>query len=527
MKNLRWVTMALFLVPVLNAGVPERTLAQDAASAVPVVAGREAEELVINVRHSVTIKSPWPFSHVSVTDPEVANVTPLSPEEALVQGKSIGMTDLFMRSEKGQVWHTRVVVQADVSRLETTMKELFPDGVLKLSQSEGVLLVQGTLARAEQASELHRFFDGVEMKYVDMTRLAGTQQVQLSVRVAEVSRRMIREMGVNWYHTGHDFFMASQIGSSVGGALNPVQIGPAAGVVAARDLPFTFNANVGVSPAVTLFGGFPTADIQYFIQSLAENQYLRLLAEPTLVAASGEDADFLAGGEYPIPVVQGTTAGATSISIEYRPFGVMLRFRPTVMGDGKIRLYVAPEVSEISDIGAVQIQGFNIPSVVTRKAQTTLEMYSGQTFAMAGLINNSTTARASKVALLGDLPILGPLFRSVRYANGETELVVLVTPTLVEPLSLDGSPPLPGMLHVPPNDWELYVDGKLEGGGPPKLSPAEATRLKELGLDKLQGPGGWTTHMTGAAESQSMIEAEPVPVVAVDPVALEEPNTDR
>ncbi|MHC4418436.1 MAG: type II and III secretion system protein family protein, partial [Planctomycetota bacterium] len=257
------------------------------------------------------------------------------------------------------------------------------------------------------------------------------------------------------------------------------------------------------SSAVTLLAGVPRANLEVFLQALAENQYLRLLANPTLVALSGEDASFLAGGEYPIPVVQNSGGGGTSISVEYQEYGIRLNFRPIVLGDGSIRLYMAPEVSELTNVGAVTIEGFSIPALVTRKMHTTLELKSGQTFAMAGLIKNKSEATNSRVPGLGDLPILGPLFRSVRYQTNETELVVLVTASLVEPMSLAKTPPLPGFLHEVPDDWELYLDGRIESQEPAKIHPDDAAWLKQNGLDHLLGPGAWDSYFRAPPSSQA------------------------
>jgi pilus assembly protein CpaC len=258
---------------------------------------------------------------------------------------------------------------------------------------------------------------------------------------------------------------------------------------------------VSVPPSATLFAGFPSSDLQVFVQALAENQYLRILAEPTLTALSGEEATFLAGGEFPIPVVQGGGGVGTnlSITIEYKEFGVRLRFRPTVLGDGTIRLHVGPEVSDLSDQGAVEIQGFRIPSLITRRAETTLELKSGQTFAMAGLLNDRNLARSSRVPALGDVPVLGALFRSVRYEQGETELVVLVTTNLVEPLSVVCPPPVPGVTDSVPNDWEVYMEGRTEGHKLPCISESDAEWLRELGFDELVGPGAWEEYGQPAA----------------------------
>jgi pilus assembly protein CpaC len=164
-----------------------------------------------------------------------------------------------------------------------------------------------------------------------------------------------------------------------------------------------------------------------------------------------------------------------------------------VLGGNRIRLLVAPEVSTLSNIGAVEIQGFSIPSVMTRRSETTLELQSGQTFAMAGLLNQDTNARNSQVPLLGDLPILGSLFRSVSYKTGESELVVLVTASLVEPVSHDTPRPLQAELHVEPNDWDLFLNGAIEGKADASISASEIG-LDSIGFDRLKGPGGWASH---------------------------------
>jgi pilus assembly protein CpaC len=247
----------------------------------------------------------------------------------------------------------------------------------------------------------------------------------------------------------------------------------------------------------TMFLGFPNSDLAFFLEALAENTYLRILANPTLVALSGEEASFLAGGEFPIPVVQGSGAGVggtSSITIEYREYGVRLNFKPVVQGDGMIRLYVAPEVSDLTNVGAVQIEDFTIPALFTRKASTTLELRSGQSFAMAGLIQSDVDAVRSVIPGIGELPVLGPLFRSVRYETSETELVILVTATLVEPLSLTSIPPLPGDLHADPNDWEFYIQGQITGQKPVNITPEDSQWLQELGLDELYGPGAWDSY---------------------------------
>lgn len=450
--------------------------------------------IVLTLGRGRQLETPWPVTGVSVTDPYVADVQVLSPTLVLLSGKSQGVTDVNMWDDNGRTWERMVRVEPDLSAVEDKLNSLLRGCRLSVSQSQDVLVVSGTLQRAHQALQLHKYLDALEYKYVDLTVLPGVQQVQVKVRMAEVSRAGIRALGINAFGSGNDFFGASTIGSSTGGPINPVSIGPADKALAGNGTPFTFNGDVNVSPAVTMFAGFPNTNFVIFLKALAEDQYLRFLAEPTLIALSGEEASFLAGGEFPIPVVQGGLGGAASVTIEYKEFGVALRFKPTVLGDNGIELDIASEVSELTDIGSVEIQGFKVPAVMTRRADTTLQMKSGQTFAMAGLISEKSNAEVSKTPFLGSLPILGTLFRSVRYSRGETELVVMVTVDLVEPISETKLPPLPGTTHLIPDDWELFMEGRIEGQAPARLAPDSAEWLRELGLDDLQGPGAWGTH---------------------------------
>ena len=503
------------------------TLVPAAVAGEPKATGAPEKTLAIYLHQSEVLDTPWPVKRVSVTQPAVADVKILTPRQMLVQGKANGSTDLIIWSEDEQVLRYRVDVTVDMRRLAEQRKALFPTANLDLSESQGNVIVRGALDTADHAAELHRFFEVSGIRYVDLARLAGIQQVMIKVRVAEVSRSALRVLGINAFGTGHGLFAGSTIAPSGGTAINPISIGVPGGTSATASrpfqLPFQFIGDTGVGQSVTLFAGFPTINLEVFLQALAENQYLRVLAEPTLVALSGEEASFLAGGEYPIPVVQGASVGgAASISVEYRQFGVRLKFRPIVLGDGGIQLRVEPEVSQLSSSGAVEIQGFQIPALTTRRAETTLRLQSGQTFAMAGLISHTVSARVSRVPGLGDIPVLGALFRSVRYQNDETELVVLVTASLVEPQSLASMPPLPGEAHVPPNDWELYAEGRIEGKTAGRLSADDAARLKAMGLDRLVGPGAWATYEQEPAPSR----ATPAPPAPATASAAEVPTKD-
>jgi pilus assembly protein CpaC len=448
----------------------------------------------LKVGRSTVIQAPWPVKTISVAEPAVAEVQIAAINQVIVLGVKPGSTDVVLWDDDGQVWQTQVIVEGteeDVMKLQDELNGLFPNSDLRVSKANEILVVKGAFRRSEEVGHLKTYLDGLGGKYLNMTRLEGVQQVQLNVRVAEASRQATRALGVNVLHAGNSFFG----GSVVGGNPNGINIGVPGGTPAAHNLPFVFQNSTTIGSAVTLFAGFPDADLQFFIQALEENQYLKTLAEPSLVALSGENASFLAGGEFPVPIAQSSGgSGSSSITVEFKEFGVRLNFKPDVLGDGSIRLYVAPEVSQLSDIGSVRVADFVIPSLSVRRSETTLEMKDGQTFAMAGLIDEFTRSSSTKVPVLGDLPILGPMFRSVQYINGETELVILVTASLVEPLSTAENRPLPGMLHRPPSDWQLYAEALLESDEPMVLKPLGAKKVQQLGLDRLQGPGAWADH---------------------------------
>lgn len=470
----------------------------------------EVKTLSIVVGRSQHMSLPWPARGASITDPAVADVEVLTPQLLLVTGKGVGTTNVLAWGDSGQTLEARIDVLSDLGRLSSELAAIFPASGIKLSQSQNTVLVSGTFERAEQAATLRKYLEAQKVNFVDLTTLAGVQQVQVQIRMAEVSRTAIRGLGVSGIVSGSDAF-----GGTILNGLNQSGITPLRGPLPPSGaMPFNITDG-GLSPSVTMFGGLTRGDLEMFVRALAENDYLHVLAEPNLVALSGAEANFLAGGEVPIPVVQGGAGGTTgSISVEYKPFGISLKFRPTVVGEGGIRLEVASEVSEVSDSleASVQIGAIRTPSFVTRRAETTLEMKSGQTFAMAGLLSERTTAVSSRVPGLGDLPVLGALFRSVEYKKGETELLVLVTASLVEPVSKTTLPPLPGQTHVDPDDWQLYFLGSLAGkaaasspatpGAPP---PPPPNAMQALGFDRLKGPGAWMSYGQAPARSAAQV----------------------
>ncbi|MBI4558840.1 MAG: pilus assembly protein N-terminal domain-containing protein [Candidatus Hydrogenedentes bacterium] len=481
---------------VLTAPAQAGAALEDVNGVVMAQASKETGEVLeMGIGRSRVIRTPYRVERVSVANPEIADVQILGPNEILVVAMSAGTTDLIIWSEDGKVWQSPVRVAVDVAQVNKDLAKLFPGTTLGVSSSLDVYFVHGELENAQQVEQLRRFLEVSGIKHVDMTHLAGVQQVLIRVRVAEANRTAIRKLAVNALATGSDAFGGLTLGSDSGGAINPFSIGVAKGTLAAPNIPFVFTEDAVVNPTLTLFAGFPDEDLELFIQALVENQYVRILAEPNLVALSGEEANFLSGGEFPIPVVQGTIGGGgTSITIQYKEFGIRLKFRPTVMGEGKIRLHVAPEVSDLSSLGAIEIQGFSIPSILTRRTDTTLELNSGQTFVMAGLIDSATFARNSHVPGLGALPGIGAPLRNVRYQTQETELVILVQATLVEPLSHKVRRPLPGDLHLRPNSWELFFEGRLDGRPTEGSATVEGQHAMPEQMKNLKGPGPWADY---------------------------------
>ena len=453
------------------------------AQAAPLAAQAGELEILLHPGRSKLLDLSSPMGTVAVADPSVIDVKPLSPTQVLVLAKSFGTTDLLLTLEDARTVVYTARVRPNVEELQSTLRQLFSSD-LTVEDLGGTVAVRGTVASVEVGTAMSKYLVESGIKWADLTRLAGVRQVQLRVRIAEASRTALRSLGVSAVASSASGFGGMQ---SPGSSFQPVSITPTPGTTIANPI-YTYGGVGGaVTSATTLFGGLPSANLEVFLQALVENRYVRLLAEPNLVAISGEEASFLVGGEFPIPIVQGTTAGASSVvTIQYKEFGVRLNFRPLVLGEGRIRLEVAPEVSELSEIGALQQNGFVIPGIVTRRSSTTVELGSGQSFAMAGLLRNKEQSRRGAVPLLGDLPILGPLFRSMRYEKEETELVVIVTAELVEPV--DGEDILlPGRDHVAPSDWEFFFGGELEGAAAAKPSQ----RLAEMGLAGLQGPGAW------------------------------------
>jgi pilus assembly protein CpaC len=439
----------------------------------------QAQIINVPVNQGALVDFNIPVREVQVVNPQIADVTATSPRQILVHGKSFGTTQLVVTTDGGAQQTFTVAVDLDLERLQASIRTVAPRAKVQVSALMDAVVLSGTVPDSESAERILQIARIYSQQVINHLRVAGVYQVLLRCTVAEVNRSAMRRLGFNGWMAGDNFSDAFAVSNLDG--INPVDISATAGVSATGRIPFTTGEmNLGAAPTLSL--GFPRVQMQVFIQALRENGLLQVLAEPNLVTISGQEANFLAGGEYPIPVAQ-----RDSVTVEFREFGVRLRFTPTVLSPDVIRLHVAPEVSEPDFSTAVRIAGFTVPGLIQRRVETVIELGPSQTFAIGGLLSEKARATSSKVPALGDLPVLGALFSSVEYQNSESELVVLVTPELVAPLNPDQVTYVPGADHVPPNDWELFGLGQTEGQARPATHPPAPNRGLQAGRPEARG----------------------------------------
>ena len=468
---------------------------------------KDSQTVSVALNRSVIIKTNIKVSRVDVVAGQIAEVRLVSPTELLLTGLSYGRTNVILWDATDHQYLLNVGVELDIEELDKALAAIDPQSNASAKSILGNIVLTGTvssLERAKRMVELATLFlppSGGAGKHKTAVQnhldVAGEQQVLLRCVVAEMSRTALRELGVNGFLAGENFrdgFLINQIGG-----INPINIGAAAGALVTENIPFlTGEDGIPVGRNTTLSLGLPRGQAQFFIKTMADNKLASILAEPNLVAISGETASFLAGGEFPIPVPQGNQ----QVTIEFREFGVRLNFTPVVLGHQRIRLRVAPEVSELDFTTAIQIEGFVVPGLTTRATETTIEVGSGQTIAIAGLLSEQVRGIASRVPGIGDIPILGALFRSVNFQRSVTELIILVTPEIISPLEPHQPTSLPTDNRLDPDDFELYMLGLLEG----------LTSAEEIGSDD--------EHLAGTPGTTALVRSDPAELSVHGPWGL-------
>jgi pilus assembly protein CpaC len=394
---------------------------------------------------------------VRLAKPEFAEVTGVSPKQILVTGKSFGTTQMIVWINGDDQRVFDLAVDLELDRLMASIRAAVPRAKVKAHALLDAVVLSGRVPDAASAERVMQIAQVFSPRVINQMQVAGAQQVLLHVTVAEVNRSASRRLGFNGWMAGDEFRDMFFINNLDG--INPANIGAPEAALATADIPFLVGSDgIPVTGQTTLSFGFPRVQMQVFVQALRENGLLRVLAEPNLLAINGEEASFLAGGEVPIPLIT-----EDRIKVEYKEFGVRLNFTPAVLAEDKIRLHVAPEVSEVDYTNSIAVSGGTVPGFSTRRVETTIEIGSGQTFAIGGLLNERVRAVVRRVPGLGDVPVLGALFRSEDYRLDESELVVLVTPELVSPVSPNQVTYVPGANYVVPNDFELFLLGELDG----------------------------------------------------------------
>ena len=446
----------LIVFTILLAVFPVRSWATDSI----ILKTQEPERLQLVVGKSIILKSDIPTKRVSIADPEIADFVLITPYEVYVTGKTSGITNLTLWQNKKSLAIYDLEVSYDVSRLKQKLHDVLPnERDLRVIATHHSITLSGKVsntANLTQAVALARTY-APEGKVTNLIEVGGVHQVMLEVRMAEMSRSLVRKFGINF-----NYVKGGQFGVSTLGGLSQV-VSPLDANIVTEDASGAFSpVQFLVTPAVNALFRFKSDGANWtgFIDALKQDGLVKILAEPTLVSLSGQTANFLAGGEFPIPVPQ----GLGTVAIEYKPFGVGLSFTPTVLSENKIVIKVEPEVSELDFSTAVHFQGFVVPGLTTRKAATVIELADGQSFAIAGLLRESVRDVLDKFPLLGDIPILGTLFRSRGFQKHETELIIIATPHLVKPLDMEKQT-LPTDYYKEPNDTEFYILGFMEGTG--------------------------------------------------------------
>ncbi|HYN86168.1 MAG TPA: pilus assembly protein N-terminal domain-containing protein [Pyrinomonadaceae bacterium] len=428
---------------------------QKHSSVSAVFSSEEKEPVQINVLvgQSRVINFDRAIGRFSVSNPEVAEAVLVAPDQVLVNGKAFGQVN-FIAWEKsgGQFVVFDVYVRSNLSLIDSQIRALFPKESINVSQANGSVVLSGSVSNMKVAQQAEAVVQAAGFKTVNMleTPVKAAAQIQLMVRVAEVSKSKMREIGTSLGFVDHGTvgYMNSGLGPS---SLKSVGMsdGPSGSIVSSETV---------LTPALNLLLGNNMTGLTGMLRALKSVGAIRSLAEPNLIAMDGQQASFLAGGEFPVPVVQ-ATSDKTSVTIVWKEYGVRLNFKPTIIDEDHIRLELEPEVSTIDFANGVKFEGFLIPALRTRRAKTGVELRDGQSFALAGLLDNAEIQSFSKVPGLGDIPILGNLFKSKSFTKSETELMFIVTAQMVKPVSPDDIPQQRGL------------DGLKQGKGPLGLEP--------------------------------------------------------
>src|ERR1051326_6968660 len=406
---------------------------------------KEAIAVNVLVGQSRVINFDRPVGRFSVSNPEIAEAILVTPDQVLVNGKAFGQVNFIAWEQTGgQFLVFDVYVRANLSLIDSQIRTLFPKEDIRMRQADGSVVMSGSVNDANTATQVQTVIEAAGFKAVNMltSPVSNATQVQLQVRVAEVNRNRLRDYGTSFLTNGQTGGYANSGGGPT--ALGDSSIGALSAVFQPALNVLLFNSSLNTAA---------------MLKVLRTEGAFRELAEPNLIAMNGSQASFLAGGEFPVPVLQHAgSGGSVGITIVWKEYGVRLNFKPTIIDEDHIRLELEPEVSTIDFSNGVRFNGFVVPALRTRRAKTGVELRDGQSFALAGLLDNSETKTLSRIPIVSDIPVIGALFKSKSFEKKETELMFFVTAHMVKPVNTDDLPNMRG------------IDG-LKGSSPLGVEP--------------------------------------------------------
>jgi pilus assembly protein CpaC len=496
------VALAAVALAVANVASPAA-----AQSAISVAEGVHAGEVVVPINKSQVIRSDRPYAKALIGSPDVADVLPLTDSSLYILGKKMGTTSLTLYDRSNMlIAVVDVVVGPDVITLRRQLSELMPVEGIGARISNDSIVLEGIVPDAVAADRAVQIAETYAPgKVVNMLSIGSSQQVMLEVRFSEIKRSALKQFGLSGFITGsggNGFRGAIGGGASLtpGGVTTttvPLPGGGTTSVTSQGPPTLSLGSIIDSFGILTRTFNILGLEVDATLDALERKGLVNTLAEPTLVALSGETASFLAGGEFPVPVAQDAGGGAggttTALTVEWKPFGVSLAFTPTVLADGVINLVVAPEVSSIDPSASIVVNNLTIPGLQTRRAKTTVELRDGESFALAGLLRKDFQDTVRQFPILGSLPIIGSLFRSTGFQREETELLMIVTPRLVRPVRA-GSLRAPTDRVQQPNEADLFLLGRTDTGVAPIQeigTPAPASAPAPAGGSATRKPTGF------------------------------------
>ena len=477
---------------------------------------KESIPVNVLVGQSRVINFDRPVGRFSVSNPEIAEAVLVTPDQVLVNGKGFGQVNFIAWEQSGGEYLVfDVYVRANLSLIDSQMRVLFPKDDIRLSQANGSVVMSGSVGDAKTGAQAQSVVEAAGFKTVNMlsSPVKAATQVQLQVRVAEVSRNRLKDVGTSYTYQGSPgsgTYLNSGGGPS---SLSNPPASPMSGIISGALSSSALNMLMMAGNSLAM------------LRMLQTEGSFRELAEPNLIAMDGQEASFLAGGEFPVPMIQGGSEKST-VSIIFKEYGVRLNFKPTIIDEDHIRLELEPEVSTIDFANGVKFDGFLIPALKTRRAKTGVELRDGQSFALAGLLDNSEVKSLSKVPVLGDIPVLGALFRSKSFQKNETELMFIVTANLVKPVNRDDLPQMRGVdglknqspLGLEPKGEEIQGrTGYSTTGQAAETTPSAAPKTEAPAAEPVDTKTKTETNTTGTTTTSSRVINQSLPVAKTIP----------